>query len=280
MRIAAFALTVALGLAAGGPASAQSRDETLADIRQELTVLNVSVQGLKREFSTTGGAMGTAAGGSALQRLDAIEEQLQRLTSKTEELEHRIRQVVDDGTRRIGDLEFRLVELEGGDVSKLGQTSTLGGGSGAQTPARAITPAPDSTGSTDGMELAVGERADFDAGKAALEAGQNAKAAEILARFGETYPGSPLSGEAQFLRGEALSAAGETSQAARAYLESFSGSPSGPRAPAALLKLGLALKELGQSREACVTLGEVRNRFAGSAEAQQAEGAMGAAGCN
>ncbi|BAQ70252.1 hypothetical protein NHU_03108 [Rhodovulum sulfidophilum] len=279
-RIAAFALTVALGLAAGGPVSAQSRDETLADIRQELTVLNVTVQGLKRELSTTGGAMGRAAGGSALQRLDAIEEQLQRLTSKTEELEHRIRQVVDDGTRRIGDLEFRLVELEGGDVSKLGQTSTLGGGAGPDMPTPAITPAPDSTGSTDGMELAVGERADFDAGKAALASGENEKAAEILARFGETYPGSPLSGEAQFLRGEALSAAGETSQAARAYLESFSGSPSGPRAPVALLKLGLALKDLGQSREACVTLGEVRNRFSGSAEAQQAASAMGTAGCS
>ncbi|RAP42601.1 tol-pal system protein YbgF [Rhodovulum viride] len=277
MRIAALALTVALGLAAGGPASAQSRDETLADIRQELTVLNVSVQGLKRELSTTGGAMGSAGGGSALQRLDAIEEQLQRLTSKTEELEHRIQTVVDDGTRRIGDLEFRLVELEGGDVSKLGQTSTLGDGSVSAAPAPMITPAPDAA---DGMELAIGERADFEAGKAALEAGQNAKAAEIFARFGDTYPGSPLSGEAQFLRGEALSASGDTSQAARAYLESFSGSPSGPRASAALLKLGLALKDLGQTREACVTLGEVRTRFSGAGEAQQAGAAMASAGCN
>ncbi|MCE8441430.1 hypothetical protein LZ187_16950 [Rhodovulum sulfidophilum] len=37
---------------------------------------------------------------------------------------------------------------------------------------------------------------------------------------------------------------------------------------------------MGQSREACVTLGEVRNRFSGSAEAQQAASAMGTAGCN
>ena len=42
---------------------------------------------------------------------------MQRLTSKSEELENRINRIVSDGTTRIGDLEFRLVELEGGDVS-------------------------------------------------------------------------------------------------------------------------------------------------------------------
>ena len=56
-----------------------------------------------------------------------MESELQRLTSKTEELENRVNRIVADGTRRIGDLEFRLVELEGGDVGALGQTSTLGG---------------------------------------------------------------------------------------------------------------------------------------------------------
>ena len=41
---------------------AQPRTETLADIRQELTVLHVEIQKLKRELSTTGGAA-TATGG-------------------------------------------------------------------------------------------------------------------------------------------------------------------------------------------------------------------------
>ena len=38
------------------PVAAQDRAATLADIRQELTVLWVEVQRLKRELSTTGGA--------------------------------------------------------------------------------------------------------------------------------------------------------------------------------------------------------------------------------
>ena len=40
----------------GAPAVAQDRAQTLADIRQELTVLYVEMQRLKRELSTTGGA--------------------------------------------------------------------------------------------------------------------------------------------------------------------------------------------------------------------------------
>ena len=58
------------------PATAQSRDETLADIRQELSVLYVEVQRLKRELSTTGGVTQPAVGGSVLDRVAAIEAEL------------------------------------------------------------------------------------------------------------------------------------------------------------------------------------------------------------
>lgn len=273
MRVWALILAGVLALGGALPASAQSRAETLADIRQELSVLFVEMQRLTRELSTTGAANVPFAGGSALQRIDAIEQELQRLTARTEELDHRIQRVVADGTRRIGDLEFRLVELEGGDVSQLGETSTLGG-------VTLDTPAPVSTAESEGTaELAVGERADFDAARAALDADEFASAARLFEAFTTDYPGSPLSGEAHFLRGEASWALGKTSAAARAYLVSFSGSPDGPRAPEALVKLGLALDELGQQREACVTLGEVGERFPGTSQAQDAAAAMGAIGC-
>ena len=41
---------------------AQNRDETLADIRQEMSVLYVELQKLKRELSTTGGVSDTQRG--------------------------------------------------------------------------------------------------------------------------------------------------------------------------------------------------------------------------
>ena len=88
-------------------ALAQEQDQTLADIRQELSVLYVDLQRLKRELSTTGAPSG-AAGGTILQRVNAIEGQMQRLTAKTEELEFRINRIATDGGNRVGDLEFRF----------------------------------------------------------------------------------------------------------------------------------------------------------------------------
>ena len=262
-----FALIVALGLAFG-PVTAQAQDaQTLADVRQELTVLNVEVQKLRRELSTTGGASVAVTGGSVLERVNAMESELQRLTSKTEELENRINRVVTDGTNRIGDLEFRLVELEGGDVGSLGQTSTLGGGEMPATMAPATpVPAPadplaNTSTPTNTAELAVGEKTDFERAKAALADGDFRSAADQFATFNQTYPGGPLGPEADLRRGDALDGLGDTREAARAYLASFSADPAGPVAAEALYQLGSSLGALGQTQEACVTLGEVASRF-------------------
>ncbi|HBB83852.1 MAG TPA: tol-pal system protein, partial [Sulfitobacter sp.] len=45
---------------------AQDNDQTLADIRQQLTVLSVEVQKLRRELSTTGGGSVETGGNSVL----------------------------------------------------------------------------------------------------------------------------------------------------------------------------------------------------------------------
>ena len=280
-----FALIVALGLAFG-PVTAQAQDaQTLADVRQELTVLNVEVQKLRRELSTTGGASVAVTGGSVLERVNAMESELQRLTSKTEELENRINRVVTDGTNRIGDLEFRLVELEGGDVGSLGQTSTLGGGEMPATMAPATpVPAPadplaNTSTPTNTAELAVGEKTDFERAKAALADGDFRSAADQFATFNQTYPGGPLGPEADLRHGDALQGLGDTREAARAYLASFSADPAGPVAAEALYQLGSSLGALGQTQEACVTLGEVASRFPTSPFVAQAQSERSVLAC-
>ena len=280
-----FALIVALGLAFG-PVTARAQDaQTLADVRQELTVLNVEVQKLRRELSTTGGASVAVTGGSVLERVNAMESELQRLTSKTEELENRINRVVTDGTNRIGDLEFRLVELEGGDVGSLGQTSTLGGGEMPATMAPATpVPAPadplaNTSTPTNTAELAVGEKTDFERAKAALADGDFRSAADQFATFNQTYPGGPLGPEADLRRGDALDGLGDTREAARAYLASFSADPAGPVAAEALYQLGSSLGALGQTQEACVTLGEVASRFPTSPFVAQAQSERSVLAC-
>jgi hypothetical protein len=119
------AASSALILAA--PALAQDRSQTLADIRQELSVLFVELQRLGQELNTTGGASGTG------QRLHAATHGRAgggdpAPASLTEELQIRVDSVVRDGTNRVGDLEFRLCELEADcDIGSLGETPNLGG---------------------------------------------------------------------------------------------------------------------------------------------------------
>ena len=251
------------------------QDQTLADIRQELNVLFVDMQRLKRELSTTGSPQTQTSGGTMLDRINAIESELRRLTSKTEQLEFRVDRVVSDGTNRIGDLEFRLVELEGGDISALGETTTLGGGDlpHSATTLPAANPAAPVT------ELAVGEQADFDKASEALAAGQFQAAADQFATFSQTYPGGPLAAEAALKRGKALEGTGNIREAARAYLDSFSGDPTGPLAPESLLKLGTSLAGLNQTSEACVTLSEVAARFPGAPAVTEAEAQKRNLGC-
>lgn len=279
MRRAVIALVVA-GLGVTGAAQAQGRAETLADIRQQLSVLYVELQTLKREFSTTGGAGGLVEGGSVIDRVNTIESELQRLTAKTEELEFFIDRIARDGGNRLGDLEFRLCELESGcDISKLKAGTTLGGGvPGGGTNGTDGPVATDAAGAG-GVEMAVGEQADFDLAMQALAVGDYATAADRFAQFRQAYPGSPLEAEAALKRGEALEASGEISLAARAFLDIFSAAPNGPAAPRALYRLGRALGQLGQTDEACVTLGEVAARFPGGQPAADAGAEMRALGC-
>ena len=260
------------------PAVAQDREKTLADIRQELSVLFVEIQKMRRELSTTGGVNANLSGTNVLERVDAMEAELQRVIAANEALTNRVDRVVSDGTNRIGDLEFRLCELESGcDIGSLGETPTLGGGAlpTAVTP-QPVAPVGDVTG---GVELAVAERDDFDRAKATFDAGSFEAAAEQLQRFTETYQGGPLTGLAHLMRGEALQSLGLTSSAARAYLESYSGTPNGPTSPTALLKLGLALDGLGQNSEACITLAEVTLMYPDTEASIEAQAARASMGC-
>jgi tol-pal system protein YbgF len=271
-----FGLLILLALAAG-PALAQDRAQTLADIRAELSALAGEFNALKSELISTGAATSGAAGGDALTRMDTIEATLARLTARTEEVELRLNRVVADGTNRIGDMEYRLCEqTEGCDPTSLAATPTLGGDAGGGAVAPAVTdPAP----ATGGTELAVAEQEDFDRAKGVLASGDFRGAAELFATYAQSYPGGPLIPEANFQRGEALTALGDTSNAARAYLDAFSAAPDGPFAPDALLKLGEGLGKLGQVQEACVTLGEVGIRYPASMAATQASVAMQGLGC-
>ncbi|MCY4300487.1 MAG: tol-pal system protein YbgF [Aestuariivita sp.] len=252
MRHVGSILLCFLFVAVSSSGSAQT-ENTLADIRQELNVLYVEIQRLKRELSTTGGPEVPLTGGSVLERVQSMEAELQRLTAQTEQLNYRIERIVHDGTNRIGDLEFRLVELEGGDINQLGETTTLGG--------KAATTSSERAQPSENIQLAIGEQVDFDTAVASFDAADYPQAITLFEAFNRAYPGSPLAAEAHLLRGKALRQTNDTQAAARAFLNSYTASSQEPIAPEAIFQLGIALGDLGNKHEACVTLGEVGVRF-------------------
>ncbi|NAZ36335.1 tol-pal system protein YbgF [Rubellimicrobium sp. CFH 75288] len=261
---------------------AQADPQTLADIRAQVAALAGQIDGLRAELSASGALAAGVPGGTPLDRLNAIESELQRLTAKTEELEFRINRITADGTNRLGDIEFRLCEIEPGcDIANLGTTPSLGGvDNAAVVPLPeaaqpvAPTPLPDT-----GPDLAVSEQADFERAQEALANRDFRGAADGFAAFVQAYPGSPLTARAQMARGEALDALGETDNAARAYLDAFSADPSGALAADALLALGRNLGRLGQGADACVTLAEIEARFPASPLVAQARSERDSLGC-
>ncbi len=276
MRFAVATLALILSLAL--PRVALADPETLADIRRDLGTLATDIAGLRAELSPGGGETGgVGATGSVLDRVEAIERELSRLIGKTEALELRIERIVADGTNRIGDLEFRLIELEGGDLSTVGTTLPLGGeAAGADAGAGTATTPP---AEAEGALLAVGEQADFDRAREAFDAGDYAAAVQRFGAFVEAYPGGPLMAEATLLRGHAHAALDETSQAARAYLDVFNTAPDGRFAPEALFRLGQSLGALGQVQEGCLMFDEVEFRFPASDFVEQLGPARRELGC-
>lgn len=265
-------------LLAGGMAAAQ-QDQTLADIKQDLAVLTFELRNLRSELNTTGGPS-IGLSGSALDRVNAIEGELQRITAKVEELEFRVGQVVQDGTNRIGDLQFRICELEPGcDLGKIGQADPLGGGA-VPAPQPAARPSGQATDALPFQgELAVSEEADYRSALDAFEQGDYSGAEMLFAQFRETYPGSPLAAAALVGEGQALSAQGDTREAARRYLQAYSDFPDAQVAPVALWRLGTALGDLGSVNEACITLGEVARRYPGSSAVAEAQASRADLGC-
>ena len=254
---------------------------SLADLGADLKALGAELKSLRAELRASGAAGFKAAGGdSAIDRMNAIERELSRLTGETEQLKNRIDRVVRDGTNRIGDIEFRLCEMqEGCDLGAL-TTPTLGdldGGAGspAQDLGRVGTPA-----SAPDVPVTAREQADLDRAAQALQAGDFVQAADLYGQFAVTHSGSPAAAEALFLKGAALDSAGDATGATAAWLQAFAAAPTGPRAPDTLLGLARVSAVGKPATESCVYLDELTTRFAGTPQAEEAARRSEAAGCD
>lgn len=313
MRAAILAPAAAFlaALAVAAPAAAQGVD--FYQHRQ----LEKRVEELE---SMTDRLRNAVQGGESIMRFDEFEAEIGRLTGAIEELRFALDQHKAETTRKLEDLEFRIIQLEGGDGGALFETGPAEGAA-EQSPAPAPEPAPqaaapsatgpvvsgtvvEGTGETLSPEQkgTVGvlgqirsepgaaaprrpevppdEQAAYDAGFSAFISARYDVARDALERFVASHPDSQLAGQGFHWLGETYVALGDDQTAARRFLDAATLYPRAPTAPESLLSLGAALNRMGQSKVACSTLREVRNRFPGALETvRKAEAEAARAGC-
>ncbi|MCO6420060.1 tetratricopeptide repeat protein, partial [Siccirubricoccus sp. KC 17139] len=117
-------------------------------------------------------------------------------------------------------------------------------------------------------------------GQAALSRRDYATA-EAAAREVLANRSSPRATDAQLLLGDALAGKRDFGNAALAYNDAYTRARTGPRAPDALIGLANSLQGLGNRREACDTLDELRSNFPNltGARAERVAEARRRAGC-
>lgn len=249
---------VALGLALALPAAAQmdSREgialqNQILQLRQEMEQLR-SRGGAVPAPVSRGAAGGGELVGQLLDRVNALEEEVRRQRGRVDVLENQNRRLAEDLEKLRGDMEFRLAQG--------------GGGGAAAAPARPAAPAGPPTTSTGAVAPRTPDRA-LAEGQAALGR-RDFAAAETAAREAlAARSGAPVVA-GQMLLGEALIGKRDFGNAAIAFNEAYTRARTGPRAPDALIGLANAFQGLGNRREACDTLNDLRSQFPNLSGAQ------------
>jgi tol-pal system protein YbgF len=182
------------------------------------------------------------------QRLDALQADVRTIRGEVELLQNQTEGGKTQTRNLYGDLEKRLAALE-----------TLGGVGAA--PAFGSSPAPGSGAS---------EQATYDAGMAALRAGNYDKAVATFREVVTNYPTGDLAANAQFWMGESYYTKGDLESAVTAYRKVLADWPGSRKAPDAMVKLGFSLSDLKRTGEARSTLEEVVRKYPGTSAAQLA----------
>lgn len=251
--------------------------ERLADLRASLGQIGAELQALRAELVASGAEGFAAAGGdAAIDRMNAMEAEIARLTGRIEALENRIAQVVRDGTNRLGDIEFRLCEMDPNcDLGAL-STAQMQGAEAGEAIDLSPLPAPDAPPPA---AMTGDEAAAWAAAQAAMAAGDPTRAAQMFGDLAAAHPGTPLAADALYFRGVAQEAGGDAAAAAQTWLQGFAAAPAGSHAPDALLGIARVLADQGKTEEACLFLDDLAARFAGSPAAAEAEGRGAALSC-
>ncbi|MEZ5724025.1 MAG: tol-pal system protein [Paracoccaceae bacterium] len=266
---------------------------TLADMQAALRAVSADLQALRAELLASGASGFAAAGGdSAIDRMNAMEAQIAELTDRTEQLSNRIKRIVADGSNRIGDVEFRLCEMDPScdlgalmtaELGRQGGLIAPGAGEAMPRPRNSYVnamplppmaePAPGMPPPTEEEERELASANDL------VIAGKWAEAIAVLDHLVSSHAGGPLTVDALYLRGIAQTSNLQPEAAAQSWLMAFSAAPDGPHAAASLMALSRVMGALDTPADACPYLAELIRRFPDAPEAAEAALAAEAAAC-
>lgn len=94
-----------------------------------------------------------------------------------------------------------------------------------------------------------------------MQRGDYAAAERGFTTFLSQYSKHPLAANARYWIGETFFARNDFAKASQNFAKSFQEYPNGQKAPDSLLKLAQSLDKTGKSKDACLTIGELKKRF-------------------
>jgi len=186
------------------------------------------------------------------QKIQALEDELARLRNQVEvqgnevqRLQTRLRSVTEDLDRRVQGLESGA-KVDGGNVSSSGDT---------EAPV-----------SSDG-----GDQKAYNAAFSLMKQGDYTRAATSFRKFLQTYPNSPLGGNAQYWIGESSYLVRNYEVALTEFEKVTRDHPNSRKVPDAMLKTGYCQYELKNYSKAREILTEITQRYSGTQVALSAK---------
>ena len=228
---------------------------------------------------------GTAEMAARLEvRFGEVEDQFRSLTGQIEEIAHRIGVVAKRVEKLVGDVDFRLSEIEQAQAQALARTVppiTQPAAAPSASPQAAlrrpaVTAEPGTLGtiplsglSPDGSgalvtapALPVGTvKEQYNYAFSLLRQQEYAEAERALTAFIEANPSDPLTGNANYWLAETYYVRGDFRKAAGYFAAGYKNFPKSNKASDNLLKLAMSLANLDENDQACLTFKELAERY-------------------
>ncbi len=310
-----FALAVVL--LAGVPQQANAQNQSQWDsLFDRIIRLEADVRNMRSNAGSQGGG---GASPQIDQRLYSLESQMQQLLGEMRTLNDRLRALEaqrsgaapannSNQLAQAGAVESESLPLVDQDLNSYAQGNGNTqfvfqpgagntGGAGTQASQGFVPQTPTQQGavpaynesvevatldgeSVTGIANASGPQQLYEQSYASIRSKEYSAAETGFKAFLSQYGSHKLAGNAQYWLGQSYYARGNYQQAAREFLTGYQSYKKSKKAPASLLKLGMSLDKLGQKKQACATLAQVRKQYPKAKnEQKQASKAYRRAGC-